>query len=219
MRMVSFVGLGSLFLGALVLAACKDSEAIEGNGVIVSEQRVVPAFSALSISENLSAEVAVGPTALTVEMDDNLVRRVVSEVRDGVLFVEPLSGPELRPTSKARVRITTPGLVAISASGTATVAANSSATAVTIHTIDDARVELSGRAASVSITTTGASRVDCDTSAGIAEVRSNDASDVRVRVAERLSVRVTDAAKITVFGDPRTREIDASDAAKVTFVE
>lgn len=207
-------------LAFILLFACSSSSSpIDGTGNLVTEQRAVPVFHALSITENLSAEIAIGPTSVALEMDDNLVARVATHVENGVLVVEPADGePELRPSANARLRITTPRLDDISASGVTSVTATS-ADPISIRAVEDARIVVEGTSARVAIFTTGAARVDCRAMATAADVRSNEASIVRVRATERVSATATEAAAIRVFGNPPSREVVTTDAATVRFEE
>lgn len=191
-----------------------------GDDDLVVQPRVVPEFTSLVIAEDLSAEIGVGDAAVTLEMDADLVDHVVTEVEGGVLHVGARpGGPALHPSSRARVRILTPRLTAVTASGGATVVASSGEPAVQLTAKDSARIELLGSASSVAIATEGAAWVDSQTAAAAADVKSRDASRVRVRVAERLSAHAADAARITVLGQPPARAVEAADGASVVFGE
>lgn len=206
-------------LGAFTLG-CGDADVIEGNGDLATETRALAAFHALVIADDLSAEIAIGPSAVSLELDENLVKDVATDVRDGVLHIgRRPGGPALRPSAGARVRIVAPRIDAITASDASTVSAITAGIAMTVTTLDAARVDLTGAAPEVFIRSSGASRVDCQTAATAASIASGDTSDVRVRVSERLAVQAGDAAKVTVLGNPTSREVDAKDAATVVFPE
>jgi|GEM_PF-4942074 len=201
----------------VLLAGCS-SESLDGSGVIVTEARTVPEFHGISITENLVAEIATGPTSVDVEMDDNLVQRVATHVEGGILIIEPGAGePELRPTTRARIRVKMPKLDSIEASRAAAVRAEGSATALSITTSGQAAVAFSGGASSVVVDAHEASRVDCHAASRQAEVTSTGSSNVRVHASERLRVTATDAASVNVSGQPPSREVVTTDAARVVF--
>ncbi|AKU97297.1 hypothetical protein AKJ09_03961 [Labilithrix luteola] len=208
-----------MFSCSVALVGCGDGS-LDGSGVLVTDQRAVTEFHALSITENLVAEIGVGPSSVTLEMDDNLVKRVAAHVEDGVLVLERGDGePELRPTNNARIRITTPHLDDISASGATTVLAKSASPAVAISATGRSHVSIAGAAVVVSISATGASDVDSQVPATRADVTTTGTSRVRVRVSERLAATATGASQITVLGEPAAREIVTTGRADVLFSE
>ena len=80
-----------------------------GSGEVISERREQPAFHGIEASGAMTLNVEVGPeVSVTVTGDDNLVSRVQTSVRDGVLRVR-----SARPAvgdAPLEVEITTPRL-------------------------------------------------------------------------------------------------------------
>ena len=66
----------------------KPSGATRGSGVAASEIRRLPAFTAVDLAGTNQMTVQVGePQQVVVRADDNLIDKVVTQVRAGVLVV------------------------------------------------------------------------------------------------------------------------------------
>ena len=200
--------------------ACSSDGELAGNGVLVHDARTVEAFHGVAASENLVVEVTVGPQAIDLEMDDNLVGRVATFVRGGVLFVEPQAeGPELKPSARSRIRVTVPSLDHVEVTGAAQILATTAAPAIAVEASASGRAEVSGTSTNIAITTSGSADVVSRIPAAVAEISSTASSTVQARATSRVQVTAIDSAFVRVGGSPPVRELVQLDAALIQIVE
>jgi hypothetical protein len=91
-----------LALAALALLRVSDDPETKGSGVLATQTRHVPAFSGVRLSGVGDVTIRVGaPRSVAVRADDNLLDRVTTDVRGGVLVV----GLKARVRSSGRLRV------------------------------------------------------------------------------------------------------------------
>lgn len=105
--------------GALVFAALLAACGPSGSGDIVAETRSVGEFTAVDVSGGIDLQLAVDASAdteVSVTFDDNIIDRVITEVENGTLKVEP--GADHRISGGGRfVSVLVPSLALLEASG------------------------------------------------------------------------------------------------------
>jgi len=75
-------------LFALIPMAITAQEKLKGNKIVVSEDRVVDAFTKIDVNNKIDVVITQGTEqTVTVEGDENLLMAVLTEVRNGVLTV------------------------------------------------------------------------------------------------------------------------------------
>jgi hypothetical protein len=90
-----------------------------GSGHVVSQPRQVANFSAVTVNYPSDVVITQGITeSLTIEAEDNVLRDMTAEVRDGVLYIgvgpQETLGSAILPTRPVRVSITVKNLSALS---------------------------------------------------------------------------------------------------------
>ena len=147
-----------LTLLGLALAGCSiGGGQVRGSGNVTTEQRNVSAFTAVDVSGIGEVVVTQGTTeSLTIETDDNIQRLVLSEVRDGTLYLSMQPKTSLAAIPRLLFTVTVRDLKHITLSGAGTVSVrefsgdqliidNSGVGALTIAgTVKEQRVTLSG---------------------------------------------------------------------------
>ena len=107
--------------GLLVLAAGLDdsnpaTKTVVGSGNVVSQARTLPEFGAIDMAGTNNVTVRVGgPQSVVVRTDDNLLRQVTTNVRQGELVIGETGS--LRTSGTMQVAITVPALAVASMSG------------------------------------------------------------------------------------------------------
>ncbi len=185
----------------LLLAACGADTQLDGNGTLGAEPRTVSTFSGVAIEETLSAELTVGPPAVVLALDTNLLPRTRTAVEGGVLRIgsdDPAVA--LVPSDQAVVRVTSPALDHVEATGHARIEGAVQGGTVALHASD---------ASSLDLTVTASASVT---------VHASDAARVRVHTAAKLVVRASGASVVTVVGSPVEPDVQLADAAKVEYV-
>ena len=105
-----------LALAALALLRVTDDPVTKGSGVLATETRHVPAFSAVRLSGVGDVVVHVGaPRSVAVRGDDNLLDRVTTDVHSDVLVVGLKD--RVRTSSRLRVVVGVPTLDSLTLNG------------------------------------------------------------------------------------------------------
>lgn len=192
-------------MGVVVLATgCRDQ--VEGSGQSMTEQRDVAPFTELSVRGAVQAQVRIGqPQSVSLIGDDNVIRVIKTEVRDGRLTVQPEKS--YNSNVPLRLEIVVPDLDWVAVSGASTVTVSGvDVEEMTLRVSGASTVQVSGSAGEVDAEASGASRIRLqDLSAREAEVDATGASTIEVTVSERLTGSASGASTVTYAGNPDVR--------------
>jgi Putative auto-transporter adhesin, head GIN domain len=186
------------------LSGC-DVGGIRGNGQIVTQEQKLEPFINVEADGAFRIEWHIGPPAVSVTIDQNLMQYVEMEVRDRVLYVRTTR--YIRPRHSINVVLTSNTLEGASFSG---------ASQLTAHQLTGSKFYLE---------TTGASKATLDGAvdelianracAGdrraeslqtkTAQVSVTGAGDARMAVSDNLKVSITGAGKVEYIGDPHVQ--------------
>jgi hypothetical protein len=203
---------------AVTITACGNMSNF-GSGKIVTEERSVGNFDSVYVRGEGTVYLTQGEEiSVVVETDDNLIRKVYTEVKGGTLelrYASGLFGTHLRPTGGYIYHVTVPNLESITISGSAGVFADG----VVIERLD-LDVTGSGRVAiddlkadEVNATITGSGTItlsgEADTQRvsvtgdGIFDGRDLEGKYVRVnnKGSGKTTVWATEALDVSVEGD------------------
>jgi len=211
-----------LFLSIAVfsLAACRFRS---GSGNIISEKRETAAFTGVSVSDGLEAEVRTGPVQeVVVEADDNIIKSIDARVSDGILKIG-IRGPHNYSNVHLKVYITAPeivsirasggsdvdvtellkskGLLSFDASGGAGILADLDAPSVEVRASGGATVKLSGRTQNYDVDVSGGGEVSSGNL--ITEntvVRASSGSNAIVHASLSLKANASSGAEVVYTG-------------------
>lgn len=187
-------------LAALLFAACGDddlAQGIRGSGNLVRQTIDVTDIDRLEISSAFQVEIRDGPAAALIEVDDNLLDRVVATNRDGLLRLALQSGTSVR-SATLRATVTMPALSSVQASGAARVDFIDA-----IPTPDDLRIEIAG-----------ASHLEGMFSATHLDLRVSGASEIVGLVGARsATIDASGASRVDLIGVVDELEIELSGAS------
>ena len=170
-----------------------DPTATTGSGVAASEIRRLPAFTAVDLAGTNEMTVQVGePQQVVVRGDDNLLDKVVTQVRAGVLVVSDRGSFTTR--SPMSVVVTVPSLRSATMSGTGQLTATGiAADSFTARLPGTGTLILSGRADRVAASVSG------DGAATLGLLLARDAT-VTVSGTGSINIHVTRSLNATVSG-------------------
>lgn len=199
----------ALILAALALAwvvTRDDSEtagATEGSGVAAMETRELAPFSAVELSGVNDVTIGVGGEQLVVvRADDNLVERVTTEVRGGVLVIDETGSFEaVTPLS---VELTVPSLDEVSLSGDGSIMVEGHELhGLSVVLSGTGTIRAAGTASTLDVELAGTGEADL---AGLvardATVVLSGTGAVVVHVTGTLDVDVSGTGSVTYTGDP-----------------
>lgn len=231
---LTFFGMSSLF------ASCNHMIGIPGNGKVIKETRVVPSFDAVDLSGAWDVTLKQGANQeLTVEIDENIMPLVRTEVVHGVLKIN-ITKP-VSKTTKMALYITVKDLKSIDASGAVDIRTETviSVPELAIQTsgASEAKLELdvqklsldcsgaskmkmTGKAVSVGMDLSGAS--DIYAFELLAEnylVDISGAGNAQINVSKRLQAEVSGAGNIRYKGAPSEINQEVSGAGSIKKVD
>jgi hypothetical protein len=228
----------ALIVPAVLLSACAFAQTA-GNGVSREDNREVADFKGVEVGAGLKARVTVGPKAVRVTGDENLVALVRTEVVDGTLEVGLKDGARVRGTSGLRILISSPQVTSVGASGGAEVEAEATAAAtfnasasggaeIAVRNLDakklaveasgGADVKLKGRADTLAVEASGGSEVHGE-ELGVKTltVEASGGSQVDANPTERIVAEVSGGSAVHVDSAPAQREVSSSGGSQVVF--
>jgi len=129
---------------ALVLSGCQiieaelNAERIRGSGVLKQEKRDVSGFTEVKLKNMGQLTIQQGDReSLTIEAEDNILPKIVTEVEGGALVIRTERGVSLSPTATVRYTLMVKNLTGMELSGSGKIETGA------IHS-EDFRVRLPG---------------------------------------------------------------------------
>ena len=181
---------------------------IEGSGTRASQTRKLEAFSGIEFNGagQLRAKVG-GEPSITLQIDDNLLDVITTEVHDGRLVIS-----SNRPYSTSlglTATVTAPELCYFCQRGAADVQIEGiRGEEFTAELLGSGHVRASGEASRVTAEISGSGNIDLSgLAAKDATVEIKGSGDVRVGAAETLRASIYGSGNVRYRGDPRVTEL------------
>ncbi len=200
-----------------------------GSGNVVSQPRQVADFNAITINYPSDVVISQGDTeSMTIQAEDNVLRDLSTQVRDGVLYIgvgpQETLGSAILPTRPVRITITVKNLAALSvpAAGTTRLIGlktndlavsisgaggvsieNLSAQSLTSRMSGAGNVTASGTAAKVDVNISGFGSFNgADLRSDTASAGISGAGSATVWVARQLNASISGMGSINYYGQP-----------------
>ena len=195
-----------LTLLGLALAGCSiGAGQVRGSGNVTTEQRDVGAFTAVDVSGIGEVVINQGNTeSLTVETDDNIQRLVLSEVRDGTLYLDMQPKTSLSNIPRLLFTVTVRDLKHITLSGAGKISVRAfNSDQLTIDNSGVGALTASGTVREQFVTLSGVGGYDGTALASErATVTVSGIGDAMVNVRDRLDATVSGVGSIEYSGNP-----------------
>lgn len=188
----------------------------KGSGNMATETRDIKGFRGIDVSGVFQVEItAQKDFGVEIEADDNLIPRIKTEIRGGVLHIE--TEGRLKSVNVMKVRISAPDIDSIEASGVSRVKlVNVRNDELRVNTSGASKTSVSGKTARISIEVSGASSVNTeDLVAEVAAINASGASHVSVFASGELRCDASGASRIVYAGTPKFVEKSSSGAGSV----
>lgn len=189
--------LAALLVLALALPAAAES--------LRSETRTPGNFSKIATSGAFELEIIAGqPSAsIVVSADDDILSEVKTVVRGDELRIS-MEKNHYYTSHRTVIKIAVPRLSAISASGANKItASNLAGDSFDMEGSGSTKAVLSGSVGKLSISVSGAGRVDAGAlAAKTADIETLGAGNVDVNASDKLDVSISGAGKVTYSGHP-----------------
>jgi len=234
-KLLKVVGL--LAVAVLLLSACNITAA-RGSGNVVTEERQVSGFDSVALSGVGRVIITQGDAeSLTIETDDNLMRYIESEVRDGRLEIRIASDTIPIPSHSIIYRLGVVDLSEIDSSGAGSFEIGrldadrlkirlSGAGDIGIDSLNASDLEIqasgagniqaAGAVATQEIDLSGLGNYNApDLESQTASVHISGAGNAVVWALDTLDVEISGAGNVEYFGSPQVTQ-DISGVGKVT---
>ncbi len=193
-----------------------DFGTISGNGNVVTETRDVSGFDSVDVGGIFQVEIVTGKDFnVQVDADENLISHVVTEVRNGTLYIE--TDHKIKSKKGLKVRIAAPSISTVDTSGVAAVSLSGvKSDALSIRSSGASKVSASGETAELNVDISGATKVNADSlSVTNAKIEASGASFVAVKVAGELNSDLSGASRVEYVGIPGSIITKKSGASSV----
>ena len=225
-------------IALLSLSACS---VVQGSGTPATETRTIEAFSGVSASTAVDADVRIGAASDTLELtcDDNLVPLIETVVEDGILRIRTAPEDSISPRTDCIVTVTTPELTSLTVSGAGAIGVDGSvaATALTLDIsgagaidvsdldVDDLDLDLSGTGsaelagaatrAQASLSGTGRLNAE-DLTVGTLDISISGAGGASITVTDTVEGSLSGTGGLEVFGGADVSGVSTSGTGRVT---
>jgi hypothetical protein len=211
------IGLVAIIAAPMCNSSSGPSEDIIGSGNVVTENRQVSNFHGIAVSG--VGEVIVertGNESLTITSDDNILPRLESEVRNGILFLGPENNVSVSPSQGIVYRLTASQFDEINVSGVVTVTADGIDTELLVTNMSGTCIVKTGGAAnSQDIATSGTSNFNGENlESRTVNISVSGTSHIVVKVSELLQGQASGSAMVEYIGNPAVN-VTVSGAAVV----
>jgi hypothetical protein len=216
-RLLWIIGLIAIITAPACNSSNGPSEDIIGSGNVVTENRQVSGFYGIAVSG--IGEVIVertGNESLTITSDDNILPRLESVVRNGILFLGPENNVSLSPSRGIVYRLTASTFDEINVSGVVTVTVSGIDTqSLETNMSGTCTVKPEGTADNQDISTSGTCNFDGESlDSRIVNISVSGTSHIVVRVSELLQGQASGSSVVEYIGNP-TVDVTLSGTAVV----
>src|SRR5688572_24381399 len=198
------VGCFLMLVSILLISSCGFTN-VEGSGTVITEQRPVSGFTAVSLSGTGKLIInQTGKEGLTITADDNLMQYLTSEVHGSQLILGTTQYTNLNPSAPVVYKLDVGKLVEIEVSGSGEVdAPGLVTTGLKVNANGATKMNISGQADQQEITISGAGEYHA---AGLKSkevtITITGSGDAELAVSDKLNVTVTGAGSVEYIGDP-----------------
>ena len=197
---------------------------IRGNGDIEEELRSTGSFSAIESEGSFEVYVTIGPqTEVIVEAEENLLKHIETEVRNGRLTIDTRRNRCLKSTEPIRVFVTTPYVHELELDGSGLIDCNGIVNqnlevdlngsgdiflGVNVEYLDadisgSGKIKLWGTAEETDLRISGSGQIEAfDLVSDEAFTTITGSGDIYVQVHDYLDVRITGSGNVYYKGNP-----------------
>ena len=181
------------------------SNGVRGSGVPATQARTVPSFEAIDLTGGSSIRVHVGTRqAVVVHADDNLINRVTTDVRDGVLVVSERGSFSTNLPLSVDVTVSTLAAVRLIGSGTINVE-GVTAQSLTAELLGSGLLTVSGTVHRLDATLAGSGNMQLgDLTARSVTATVPGSGRIVVHASHTLNASIPGNGEIVYSGHPKT---------------
>jgi hypothetical protein len=191
---------------SLVLTGCDRKQAVTGQGPQQTQTRALHSFNHLQVNGRYDITIVHGePSQIIISAPKNVLPYIMTQVVGNILTVKTKKGFFIATKTPPQITITTNKIKGIHLSGANQVKANNLNTnTMTVTTAGDADVVLSGKAKRFYLRTAGTANITANQlKAENTVLRITGEGNIKVYASGDLHAKITGAAKVHYYGNPR----------------
>jgi len=194
---------------------------VKGNGVLVTEERLIEDYDSIEVHGVIQLEVSLGlEPSLTITGEENLLAILDTKTADGALVIR--ASESYSSTKPIVIKTTCPNLIRYTGHGV---------TQATITGLESDRFEAQLNGTSTLLIQTGnVEFLKADISgvsnlnakglrANKADVQADGTSHITLNVTEDLNAQASGASSIVYHGDPNSNQVNTSGVASIRPVK
>ena len=229
------ITLGGLFFVKSNLVSHEQFKATE-EGKFISETRTVGEFDKLK-SSSLKIQLYYGEPALKIEADENFMEKIITEVKNGELYIGLKPGSYNNTHSLAKIHLTTNNLTSIKANGGANIFSDDTftfdkiyfdangggqikleiqATDIDLHANGGGGIILFGNTTNLTADVNGGGWLEAfDSNIKNANMSVNGGGRAEVNAETLTRARVSGGGTLRYKGDPTIKDLDISGGGRI----
>jgi len=204
-----------LLVAAVAIIAGCSLPGIKGDGVIKTENRPLPDFSAVAVNGAYKIKWTSGKPALSISTDQNLLPLIKTTVSGGTLQIK--SEGTIRPTQGITIVLSSASLADINLNGAVSLTAGQlSGHDLKLESNGASDLSVAGSVTNLEVNLSGASKLDAKSlQTQTATVSLDGATFGEVTVTDTLKASISGAGALTYSGNPKSVEKDVSGAGSI----
>ncbi len=220
---------------ALVLSGCEiidaglNAERIRGSGKVIQEKRDVRGFDGVKLAGTGELDLRQGEQeSLTIEADDNILPRILTEVTGGTLVIRMERGVSVSPTTPIQYSLTVKDLANLELSGSGKINSGPlhsrdfsvrlpgsgsirfddlTADTLTAEISGSGSIQVPGKVVSQNVSISGSGDYDGRSlQSRSADVSVSGSGDSTVWAQDQLSAHISGSGRIDYYGNPKVTQ-------------
>lgn len=195
-----------LLLVLSITSLLSHAETITGNGKEVTVKREVLDFNQLSVQGSYQINLTAGQKQeVTITSNEDLLDKIVTEVKDKTLFIYGMQGASLQISKPIIVNITVPKIEAIMLSGSNQITANQiDSKRLEVESSGNQEFVLNGKINELKLHTAGATQFDAaNLIAKKVDIKAEGFAEIKVYASNEIHSKTTGSIALQVLGDPK----------------
>lgn len=182
------------------------AETIIGNGKETAVKREVLDFNQLSIQGTYQINLTAGQQQeVTITSDENILDKIITEVKDKTLFIYSMQGASLQLSKPIMVNITVPKIEGIMVSGSNQITANQiDGKRLEVESSGNQQFILNGKINELKLHAAGATKFDAENLiARKVDIKAEGSAEIKVYASNEIHTKTSGSIALQIFGDPK----------------
>jgi hypothetical protein len=196
---------------------------LKGSGNVIKEIREAESFNQINIDGIFNIHLSQGEKeAIEVEADDNLLKYVKTDIRNGVLSIDFTYSKGIQKSTKLNIYITLTDINQLELGGIGNVSCLTDLHLNKLKLINSGigAINLKGKASEVYMKNSGIGKIKAtEFEVAYLKVKASGIGTVRVNATKELSVSLSGVGSVFYSGEPELKDINISGIGKFSQIK